>query len=336
MHLWRHPNGIFYVRHGPRLRYRTSTRTRDRQTADVFLSQFIAAHSIAAPENPTVGFLLEDYEKDALSRVEKPIRNATSLKSCAKALLPYFQNLRPEHLTPAVIREYVKRRGQTVTRSHRKVSNGTILRDLGVLRAALAWGVENRLILAAPHIPNVVKTPPRRERWLTRDEARRLVAACTEPHVKLFTLMALMTGARTSAILEAKWDQVDWTRKLIDFGEGHGNKNRSIVPINPELERALLAAREMSCSDYIIEFRGKPIKWPKKGFTAACKRAGIEGVTPHVLRHTGATWLVMDGVPLREIARMLGDSEAMVEKRYGKHSPDYLRRATNALTLEMA
>ena len=41
----------------------------------------------------------------------------------------------------------------------------------------------------------------------------------------------------------------------------------------------------------------------------------------------------MDGVPLVEVARLLGDSEKTVERVYGKHSPDYLRRAVNALNL---
>lgn len=49
------------------------------------------------------------------------------------------------------------------------------------------------------------------------------------------------------------------------------------------------------------------------------------------LRHTAATWLVMDGAPLSEVARLLGDSEKTVETVYGKHSPDYLQRAVNAL-----
>lgn len=48
---------------------------------------------------------------------------------------------------------------------------------------------------------------------------------------------------------------------------------------------------------------------------------------------SAAAWLVMDGVPLREVARLLGNSEAMVEKVYGKHAPDYLRRAVNSLSL---
>jgi hypothetical protein len=42
----------------------------------------------------------------------------------------------------------------------------------------------------------------------------------------------------------------------------------------------------------------------------------------------------MEGVPLREVARLLGNSESMVEKIYGKHSPDYLRRAVSALNLK--
>jgi len=41
----------------------------------------------------------------------------------------------------------------------------------------------------------------------------------------------------------------------------------------------------------------------------------------------------MDGVPLREVARLLGNSEKMVKEVYGKHSPDYLRRAVNALNV---
>jgi hypothetical protein len=41
----------------------------------------------------------------------------------------------------------------------------------------------------------------------------------------------------------------------------------------------------------------------------------------------------MDGVPLTEVARLLGDSEKTIETVYGKHAPDYLRRAVNALKL---
>lgn len=78
--------------------------------------------------------------------------------------------------------------------------------------------------------------------------------------------------------------------------------------------------------------RSMPVISVKKAFARLCKDNRIEG-SPHILRHTAATWLVMDGVPLAEVARLLGDSEKTVEKVYGKHAPDYLQRAVKSLNL---
>jgi integrase len=86
----------------------------------------------------------------------------------------------------------------------------------------------------------------------------------------------------------------------------------------------------VAVSDHVIEFRGKPVISIKTGFATASRLAGVP-CTPHVLRHSAATHMVMAGVPMVEIARMLGDTVAMVESTYGKHSPDFLRRAADAL-----
>ena len=102
--------------------------------------------------------------------------------------------------------------------------------------------------------------------------------------------------------------------------------------MNDEVHTSLLKAHELAQTDHVIEFNGKPLKSVKKAFERLCKACGIKA-SPHVLRHTAATWLVIDGVPLREVARLLGNSEAMVERVYGKHTPDYLRRAVNVLNL---
>jgi integrase len=98
-------------------------------------------------------------------------------------------------------------------------------------------------------------------------------------------------------------------------------------------------------SDYVIEFTGnrrghdpkfrnQPVASVKKAVARLARGLGIEGFSPHILRHTAASHMVMAGVPLAEVARMLGDSEAMVEKTYAKFSPDYLRRAADALAGE--
>jgi integrase len=318
--LWKHPNGTWYVRFGKRLKQRVSSRTKDRKEAEVFFSQFVAAESGLTPDDPNMGAILEAYQADRTPCV----RSKKTLEGSVKVLQRHFKDLKPKHLNPAVIRKFAV---------ERKAADGTILRDIGTLRAALAWAVEHQWIANKPIISNPVKIPPPRDRWITKDEARKLITSCVEHHVKLFIIVGLNTAARMGAILEAKWDQVDWDRKVIDFGAGHGNKRRALVPLNSELERALLAARQLACSDYIIEWHGERVGTIKNGFKMACERAGLKDVSPHVLRHSAATWLAIDGVPLREIARLLGDQEATVERVYAKHSPDYLRRATSAVQL---
>jgi hypothetical protein len=54
-------------------------------------------------------------------------------------------------------------------------------------------------------------------------------------------------------------------------------------------------------------------------------------VTPHILCHTAATWLVQRGVPIWEAARFLGMSPEVPQETYGHHHPDYLRGAAAAI-----
>lgn len=318
MHLWKHENGIWYVLYGERSRRRISTKTTDRRSAEKFLGRFIAVQDIPIGRS-TVGAILAAYAADKVPTVRSP----EAITYAVKALLPLCE-LFPPQLTPPAIRAWA---------ATRTVSNGTILREVGVLRAALAWAVQHQWITASPVISNPVSTPQPRHRWITKDEARRLIAACREPHVKVFVMLALMTCARSGAVLEAQWSQIDWERKTLNYGRGHGNKRRAQVPLNGELLDVLRGAKAISCSESIIEFHGKPVSTIKNGFSAACKRAGLTDVSPHVLRHSGATWMANDGVPLREIARVLGDSEAVVERTYAKHSPEYLTNAVSSLQL---
>ncbi len=268
----------------------------------------------------TVGVLLSRYYRDRLSEVRSP----DAIRFAIAALDPRLGALYPDDLLPAVVRGYANERG---------ASPGTILREIGVLRAALAWGVENRWIAQAPIISNPVKAPPPRDRWITRDEARHLIAACWEPHIRLFVILGLTTAARMGAILELKWAQIDLASRLVDYGPGHGRKRRAVVPLNDDALRALSAAQQLASSEFVIEFRGQRVKSVKNGFQAACDRAGLRDVTPHILRHSAATWMVADGVPIAQVARVLGDTEATTERVYAKHAPGYLSQAVGALNL---
>jgi integrase len=86
-----------------------------------------------------------------------------------------------------------------------------LCKELNVLRGAFSWarrngwkGLEN----VAVHLEDQPDYAV--QEYLTRDEARRLIEACIEPHTRLFVRIALATGARMSAILELTWDRVYW------------------------------------------------------------------------------------------------------------------------------
>src|SRR6516225_411590 len=68
------------------------------------------------------------------------------------------------------------------------------------------------------------------------------------------------------------------------------------------------------------------------GFEAAVRAAGIgTDVTPHILRHTCATWLMQAGVDLWDAAGFLGMTVQQLEHGYGHHHPDYQQEAVAAL-----
>lgn len=325
MQLWQHPNGVHYVLYGPRLQRRISTRTTDVRKAEQFLAQCILGEQNKFVEQPTLNDIFDRYEPEAASRV----RSKDTLKYAIAALRPRIGHLRPRDLTPPTIRKYAKERG---------TGPANILRELAVLRSAISWAVANKWITAEerPVISSPVAAPPPRDVWVTKEQARILLPECRELHLKLFVLLGLMTVARTAAILGLKWDKVDFDRRLIDYGTGFGNKRRAVVPINDMLYGYLVMAKKMAVTDYVIELHGRPVKYVKKGFKAACDRAGLVGISPHILRHSGATWMAEDGVPLKEIARMLADTEATVERVYIKHTPGYLKSAANALQFDDA
>lgn len=320
--------------------HRVSTGAEDERAARIALAAFEAGWGKEAPpEAPSIGFILDGYERDRTSNNEKPLHSPGTLKACCAALRRHLGDLLPELLTKPRCRLYVRQRreegyevGPKEARRRKPVASGTIIRELVTLRAAFRWAMHERWIAAEPYV-EVPAAPPSRDRWLTREEAERLVEACGDFHVRLFVLLGLHTAARSAAILGLTWDQVDLNAGRLSYGTGHGNKGRARdVPINAELMAYLQAARELAQSDYVVEFAGGPVKSVKTGFRAACRRARLTGVSPHTLRHTSATWAVQARVPMWEVAGLLGHTDVrMVEKVYGHHSPDHLRAAAGAI-----
>ena len=292
---------------------RNSLRTENRALAEQRL-----ADEMTTPTGATVADIMEAYmiEKDASAARPDRIRTAW------KALGPWFGWLRPDQVTRAGCREYATgRRGLGR-------QNGTINKELSILRAALRWhDPQTRAIFELP------SPPPPRDRHLNREEYMRLLECAETPHLRLFIQVALATGGRHTAILELTYDHVDFKREIIDLGNGEGRrKGRAVVPMTKALKEHLLEARTAAQTTHVIEYAGGPIKSIKKSFKRACRRAGLHDVSPHVLRHTSAVWMAESGVTMPEIAAYLGHADSRITERvYAKFSPDFLRRASAAL-----
>lgn len=241
-------------------------------------------------------------------------------------------------------------RGYVADREAEEVIGPTIRQELTTLLGAWRAAEGARLVsLPAPTL-QLPKASDPRDVFITKEEAKRLISECKKPHLELFVRLGLATGGRPGALLSLQWRHVDLEKGQVDFRPS-GQRRRSVdekkrradgkraalVPIGEKIVARLKEAKFNAQTDFVIEFAGKPVVSVKKSFKEAVKRAGLdpEEITPHILRHSAATWQAQAGVTMWEIAGFLGHSSvAMVEKVYGHHSPNYMKRGRDALDLD--
>lgn len=201
----------------------------------------------------------------------------------------------------------------------RPASDPTVRRELGVLVAAINHGVRRerfdfnikRLVLPAASLPN--------ERWLTHDELSRLRRGAVDHRMTVFIEIAYYTASRRRAVEVLGWPQVDFAQDAIALakpGEQRTRKRRPTVPIDANLRPILETAYAVATTEYVLGHTGDLLG----AFRRCAERAGLgSDVTPHVLRHTRATHLLQAGVSIWDVAQLLGDTVATVEKVYGHH-----------------
>jgi integrase len=238
----------------------------------------------------------------------------------------------------------------------RMVTAAAARRELEDLRAAINYHRREGLCSEIVSVALPPRTDPR-ERWLTRGEAARLLWAAWRAkqvmrgkdtrravgrHVARFILIGLYTGTRSSAICEAALmptvgrGHVDLERGVFyrrAIGRRQTKKRQPPVKLPLRLLAHLRRWERLGFSrKTVIEWNGKPVESVRKGFEAAVRAAGLGvEVTPHILRHTCATWLMQKGVNLWDAAGFLGMTVQQLEQGYGHHHPDYQEQAVAAL-----
>jgi len=131
-------------------------------------------------------------------------------------------------------------------------------------------------------------------------------------------------------VLDLTWPRVDLDHGLIRFraeGEAETNKRRGRVRIPRQLAAHLGRWRRKSAGTHVVMFRGDRLASIKHGIARAAERAGLDEVTPHVLKHTAITWAVMNGAGVEDAAEFFDTSPETIRKHYWHHSPHHQERA---------
>jgi integrase len=244
-----------------------------------------------------------------------------------------------------------------------QVSTGTARRELETLSAAINFAYREKKLSCPVRVSLPPKAPPR-QRWLTRSEVAALLLGAlgfqavtfdseshlpttwrrqSKPqyHLARFILLGLYTGTRHDAILKLTWVSSlrgGWCdvehgilyRKADD--ELETTKRRPPIPIPDRLLPHLRRWKKLTAFGP-CEYESQIIKKQKRAWRSARLRAGLDKcVTPHVLRHTCATWLLQEGISTWEVAGYLGTSEKVVRDVYGHHAPTHLENAKRAFS----
>jgi integrase len=220
--------------------------------------------------------------------------------------------------------------GEGETAIERPLAGATVNRTLALLRHLLRLAHEEwELLDAMPRI-RMEREAEGRLRWLTPEEATRLLDASRESrneHLTDLVEFALFTGMRRSEVLGMTWERVDRARGVVMLDVTKSGKRRE-VPLNSRAD-AVLARRGSKSSGLVFATK----RWDhfRTAWENAVARAKLADFHFHDLRHTFASWAVQRGATLQEVKDLLGHSSLAMVMRYAHLSPEHLRTAVARL-----
>ena len=226
----------------------------------------------------------------------------------------------------------------------------------GILDKGYAAGTCNRMIVLMKFIYNCAIRwdilPPKsnpcdgvepfedhgaRERYLTTEEVQRLFDELdTNRNVQVGQVIRLLlyTGARKREILDARWDEIDWNRRLLMIPAARSkSKKVHYIPLSDAAVELLQSLPRQEDIPWVF-FNPKTKKPPVSIFYAwdsIRKKVGLGEVRLHDLRHSYASFLVNAGRSLYEVQKLLGHHDPKVTMRYAHLSPQAMLDAVNVV-----
>jgi integrase len=300
-----------------------------RQRVTELTHQLIDGHNPALIQGdrastPSLG---EFYRERYLPHV-RTYKTTTINDSCyfVNHLLPFFGEIAMHRISRGEVSRFVSR----------KLEEGfkpsSINRYLVALRfafnLALQW-----------EVPGISKNPLHRyqllkennliNRFLTVEETLRLKATLADsanPDLASIVGFLLVTGARKTEVLEARWEQFDLERRQWRIPKSKSGYHR-FIPISDAALHLLRKRQSLGINSpwlFPNPATGKPYVEIYNAWNTARRRAGLADLRIHDLRHSFASSLVNGGAPLYEVQKLLGHSNIRTTERYAHLAPERL------------
>lgn len=231
----------------------------------------------------------------------------------------------------------------------RGLAANTAVRHFNVMhhmmeKAATIWSKDTGIDKNPADLVEVFRPDDTRERFLSREELERLKVALDEKllrkgtkdlnrtnlRMRLIVLIALSTGMRSTEIHRLSWSDVLFGEGLIAVRARLKKGKVRYVPLAPELALEIRRYPAIIGEDRIFPpTRGENKSGRQRlegSFDDLLERARITEFRFHDLRHTFASWYMMNGGDLYELAKILGHANIKMTERYAKLGRAYIAR----------
>ena len=288
-------------------------------------------------KNPLVSQLIDAYWQwyESHSRARK--RSKETHLGRLNLLKNFFGKLRAGEVTWFTVENYKSKRLKE------GVSKKTINKELKILKSV--YNMAKKLGLYKGELPKIEvfkEEGDGRLRYLTPEEAERLIHACPE-WFRPVVIFALNTGLRAGEIFSLRWENVDFENRVIRI-ESTRTKTKEVytVPMNDVVYELLLKVKEAQVEKEIdhgyvfTNSKGLPYKYEdrtyRRVFVNACKKAGIKDFRFHDLRHTFASWIAISSRDIYAVQKLLNHKDLRMTKRYAHLTQQYLKEVVNSIT----
>lgn len=304
-------------------RVRQSAGTEVREDAEAYLAKL----KLDAYRETHFGIKPQRSWQEAVVRyleLKRTLKSFSDVQRMLRLLDPYLGSMMLNQINGDVIWSIVQgelKRGNKPATVNRYMS--TVRALLRMARDEWQW------IDTFPKI-RLLTGEVERDRWLTHEEADRLIRHCA-PHLAALVRFALATGCRASEITGLEWKRVDLDRHTAWLNKTKNGTPRG-VPLNEDAIEVLEEQRGKS-PKFCFTFRGEPIQRAisNTAWYNALEAAGIEDFRFHDLRHTWASWHRQAGTSCDELKDLGGWKSRVMVDRYAKYATEHLAVAANRI-----